>query len=128
MSISPLKPELDTRRRERRARAPRRVALHVDRDRIHRDMRRGELDVHGERRRIAAQPLRADTELVDRLRQLVLELRAFWIGAMRAERTRRRALRQCDAEIRRATDADADDGRWTGLRARRDHAVDDECP
>ena len=36
------------------------MALHVHRDRIHRDVRRRELDVDGERRRVAAQPLRPD--------------------------------------------------------------------
>src|SRR5688500_6381223 len=41
-----------------RARAPRGMALHVHCHRIHRDVRRRGLDVHGERGRVAAEPLR----------------------------------------------------------------------
>ncbi len=55
----------------RRARPPRRMALHVDRDRIHRDVRRGELDVHRERGGVAAESLRSDAEHVDRVGKLV---------------------------------------------------------
>src|SRR3989442_12877921 len=54
------------------ARATRRVALHVDRHRVHRDVRRGGLDVHRERGGVAAQPLRPDAEHVDCLRELLL--------------------------------------------------------
>src|SRR5258705_3650008 len=50
-------------RRESGACTARRVALHVDRDRIHRDMRRRGFDVNRERSRVTAEPLRADAEL-----------------------------------------------------------------
>ena len=52
--------------------------------------------------------------------------RAVGIGAVRAERARRRALRERDAQVGRAADADADDRRRAGLAAGREHAVDDE--
>ncbi len=48
------------------ARAPRGMALHVHRHRIHRDVRRRELDVHRERGGVAAQALRPDAERVHR--------------------------------------------------------------
>ena len=69
---------------EGRARAPRRVALHVDRHRVHRDVRRGEFNVHRERSRVTAQPLRPDAKLIDRSRELRFELGAFRVGAMAA--------------------------------------------
>ena len=62
--------------RDRRARAPRRMALHVHRHRVHRDVRRGELDVHCERGGVPAQPLRPDAEQIDRGGQFAFELRA----------------------------------------------------
>src|SRR5258706_8952213 len=105
----------ETCRSESRARATRGVALHVDRHRVHGDVRRRGLDVHREGGRIAAEALRADAEHVDRLRELALELRALRVGALRAERPRRRLLGEMQAEIGRATDADADDGRRAGL-------------
>src|SRR6266850_6897030 len=67
----------DARRSQRGARAARGVALHVHRDRVHRDVRRRGLDVHGEGGRIAAQALRADAEHVDGLGELGFQLRAF---------------------------------------------------
>src|SRR6185437_4631713 len=70
--------------------AARRVALDVHRDRVHRDMRRCDLDMDGEGGAVAAEALRADAEAVDGLAQLGLELRALGIGAERAERPRRR--------------------------------------
>src|SRR5688572_16745183 len=75
---------LEPFRRERRARAARRMALHVHRDRIHRDVGRRGLDVHGERRRIAAQALRPDAQQIYGLAELALELCAFRVLAYRA--------------------------------------------
>src|SRR5262245_25939028 len=72
-----LKAIFDAGRFESGARAARRVALHVHRHGIHRDMRRRGLDMHRERGRVAAQSLRPDAQHVDRLRQLALELRAL---------------------------------------------------
>ena len=46
------------------------MALHVDRDRIHGDVRGGGLDVHRESGGIAAEALRPDAEEVDRLGEL----------------------------------------------------------
>src|SRR4051812_6383397 len=96
-----LKAILDTGRLEELARAARRMALHVDRDGIHGDVRRRGLDVHREGGRIAAQTLRADAEHVDRFAELALELRALRISAVRAERPRRCLLGKVQAEIRR---------------------------
>src|SRR5437870_11984751 len=79
-----LKTILDPGRPESRARAACRVALHVHRHRIHGDVRRRGLDVHGERGRVAAQALRPDAERVYRARQLLLELRALRVLAARA--------------------------------------------
>src|SRR5437016_4544360 len=75
-----LKTILDARRPQSGASAARRVALHVDRYRVHRDVRCRGLDMHRERGGVAAQALRPDTEHVDRLRELLLELRAFGVG------------------------------------------------
>ena len=44
-------------------------------------MRRRGFDVHGERRRIAAQALRPDTQQIHGLAELALELRAFRVLA-----------------------------------------------
>src|SRR6185436_16520863 len=117
---------LDAGASESRARAPRGMALHVHRDRVHRDVRRRGLDMHRERGRIAAEALRPDAEHVDRLRELALELRALGIGALRAERPGRRFLGEVQAKVGRAADADADDGRRAGLAAGLEHAIDDE--
>src|SRR5690349_11688818 len=70
----PLEAVFDPRRAKHGACAPRGMALHVDRDRIHRDMRRRGFHVHGERRRIAAEALRADAEGVHGCGKLLLEL------------------------------------------------------
>ena len=102
------------------------MALHVDGHRIHRNVRRRELDMHGERRRVASQALRPDAQTIDRGGKLRLELRAVRIGAMRAEFARGRALRERDAEIRRAPDPYANDCRRTRLRTGGDHAIDHE--
>src|SRR5258706_8281670 len=83
---------LDAARRKSGARAARGMALHVHRDRIHRDVRRRGFDMHGERGRVAAEPLRADAERVDRIGQLGLELRALRVVAARAEGPGRRDL------------------------------------
>src|SRR5207248_7479629 len=109
-----------------RPRAARGVALHVDRDRIHRDVRGGGFDVHRKGGRIAAEALRTDAEHVDRLPELGFELRTFRVGAARAERPRRGDLGEMHAKIRGAADADADDGRRAGLAAGIEHAIDDE--
>ena len=103
------------------------MALHVHRDRIHRDVRRRELDVHRERRRVAAQPLRPDAEQVDRRGELAPRARAP-SGSAQCEPSgaRRRDLGEVDAQVRRAADADADDRRRAGLAAGVEHAVDDE--
>src|SRR6266850_272543 len=106
--------------------AARRVALHVDRDRVHGDVRRGGFDVHGKGGGVAAEALRPDAEHVDRLRELLLELRAFGVGAARAERPRRGHFGEMDAKVRGAADAHADDGRRAGLAAGLEHAVDDK--
>src|SRR5512134_1781509 len=125
-AITPLETVGHALRREGRRGAARGVALHVDCHRVHRDVRRRELDVHGERGRVAAEPLRSDTELIHRARELCFELRALRVLALRAERTDRRELGERDAEIRAAADADADDGRRAGLAARIEHAIHDE--
>src|ERR1700694_291295 len=119
-------PILDTRSPEGSARAARRVALHVHRHRVHRDVGGGGFDVHRERGGIATEPLRTDAEHVDGLAELRLELRALRIVTARAQRPRRRHLGKMHAQIRRAADADADDGRRAGLAAGLDHAIDDE--
>src|SRR5438105_864504 len=116
---------LDARGAQGGARAARRVALHVHRDRVHRDVRGGGLDVHRERGGVAAQALRTDAEHVDRLRELLLELRAFRVGAVRAERPRRSDLGEVHAKVRGAADTHADDGRRAGLAAGLEHAIDD---
>src|SRR5215510_974475 len=72
---SSLETILDSSRPEGGARAARRMALHVDRDRVHRDVRRRRLDVHREGGRIAAEPLRADAKRVHGAAELGLELR-----------------------------------------------------
>ena len=51
-------------RREGRARAPSRVALHVDRNRIQGDMGGSGFNMHGESSRIPTQSLSADAEFV----------------------------------------------------------------
>src|SRR3970282_770819 len=58
---------LQPRGAEGGARAPRRMALHVHRHRVHGDVRRRGFDVHGEGGGIPAQTLRADAEHVHRL-------------------------------------------------------------
>src|SRR5436309_1863251 len=63
-----LKTILDAGGAQGGARAARGVALHVDRHRVHGDVRCGGLDVHGERSGVAAQALRPDAQHVDRLR------------------------------------------------------------
>src|SRR3990167_8956714 len=77
--------DLDALGREQGGRAPGRMALDVDRDRVHGDVGRGQFDVDRERGRIAAQPLRADAEGVDRRREQGFELGAFGVGTARAE-------------------------------------------
>src|SRR6185436_13139861 len=114
------------RRAKRGACAARRVALHVHRHRVHRDVGRRGLDVHRERGRVAAQALWPDAEQIDRLAERGFELRAFRIFAARAERPRGRDLGQVHAQVGGAAYAHADDGRRTGLAARFQHAVDDE--
>src|SRR3989441_10725539 len=104
-----LKTILDAGGAQGGARTARRVALHVDCHRVHRDVRRRGLDVHREGGRIAPQALRPDAEHVDRLRQLLLELRPFWVGAARAEPPRRGDLGEMHAKVRGAADAHADD-------------------
>src|SRR6185369_17945881 len=90
---------LDAFGAEHGARAARRMTLHVDRNRIHRDVGRGDLDVHAERRRIPAQSLRPDAEQVHRFRELRFESRAVGIGTMRAKGPGRGDFRQVHAEI-----------------------------
>src|SRR5688500_2470304 len=121
-----LKAILHPRRTEGCARAARGMALHVHGDRVHGDVRRRGLDVHGEGGRVAAQALRTDAEHVDRRGQVALELRAFRVLAMRAERPGGGDLGEVHAEVRGAADAHADDGRRAGLAARLELAVDDE--
>src|SRR5688572_27415594 len=89
-------------------------------------MRRRELDVHRERGRVPAQPLRADAELVHRAREALLELRAFGIVAAGAERARRGDLGEMHAQVGGAAHADTDDGRRAGLAAGVQHAIDHE--
>src|SRR5439155_1440436 len=57
---------------------------------------------------------------------LLLELRAFRVGAVRAERPRRSDLGEVHAKVRGAADTHADDGRRAGLAAGLEHAIDDE--
>ena len=73
-----------------------------------------------------AEALRSDAKLVDGLRKLGLDPGALFVLACRAERPRRRDLGEVHAEIRGATDADADDGRRADTAAAFDDAVDDE--
>src|SRR5258708_1640463 len=116
----------DARRAQGGPRAARGMALHVHGDRVHGDVRGGGLDVHGKGGRVAAEALRADAEHVDRLAELGFELRAFGIGAARAEGTRRGKLGEMRARIGGAAHADAEDGRRAGLAAGIEHAIDDE--
>ncbi len=104
------------------------MALHVDRDRIHRDMRRGEFDVHGECGRVAAEPLRTDAEHVHRRRQFGFQLRAVGIVALRTKRARRCDLGQMHAQVRRSTDAHADNRRRARPAPCVEYAVDDKGP
>src|SRR3954471_1347734 len=123
---SDLKTILHAAAADRGPRAARGVALHVHRYRVHGDVRRGGLDMHGEGRRIAAEALGSDAEQVHRFAESLLELRALRILAARAERPGGGDLGEVHAEIRRAADADADDGRRAGLAARLEHAIDHE--
>src|SRR5260370_35810509 len=77
-------------RRDQRRGAPRRMALDVHGDRIHGDVGRRDLDMDAERGGSAAEPLRADAELVDGLAQLRLDLAALGFGAGRPARPGRR--------------------------------------
>src|SRR5687768_7068410 len=106
--------------------APRGMALHVHGHGVHRDVGGGDLHVHGESGRIAAQPLGADAEAVHRLDEGLLEGRPLRIGARAAERPRGGLLGERHAEIRGAADPHADDGGGAGLAAGVEHAVDDE--
>src|SRR6266851_2101259 len=71
---------------------------------------------------VAAEALRPDAEHVDRLAELLLELRAFGVGAVRAERPRGGDLGEVHAKVRGAAHAHADDGRRAGLAAGLEHA------
>ncbi len=113
-------------RRDHRDGAARRVALDVDRDRVHRDVGRGDLDMDSEGRAVAAEPLRSDAEAVDGIAELGFERRALGIGAARAQGAGRRDLGEMHAEIGGAADADAHYGRRADLAAGLDDAVDDE--
>ena len=70
---------LDARRANRRA-------AQVDRDRQRGDVARRGRDVHGERRRVAAEPRRADAGRVDRGEQLGLERGEARVARRRADR------------------------------------------
>src|SRR5690348_11671490 len=87
-STSSLETVFNAARTEGGARAARGVALHVDRDRVHRNVRGRGFHVHRERGGVAAQALRPDPEQVDRLAERALELRALGILAAAAERPR----------------------------------------
>src|SRR5258708_31270714 len=104
----------DARRAQGGPRAARGMALHVHGDRVHGDVRGGGFDVHGKGGRVAPEALRADAEHVDRLAELRVELRAFGIGAARAERTRPRPLGDMHAKIGGAAPAAPDEGRRGG--------------
>src|SRR5204862_4475024 len=109
-STTVLKTILDPFPGERRTGAARGVALHVDRDRVHGDVRGGGLDVDGKGGGIAAQSLRTDAEEVDRLGEVALELRAFRIVAVRTEGAGRGQLGEMHAKVGGAADTDADNG------------------
>jgi len=81
---------------------------------------------HRQTMSISAQPLRADANWFTALLQLDFQLRALGVVARAAERARRHDLGQVHAQVRRAADADADDGRRAGLAAGVEHAVHDE--
>src|SRR5688572_7172458 len=121
-----LKTVFDSRGAKGGARAPRRVALHVDRYGVHGDVRGRRLDMDGERGGITAETLRPDAEHVHRLGERRLELRAFGVFAARAERPGRGDLGEVHAQVGGAAYANADDGGRAGLAARVQHAVDDE--
>src|SRR5438105_1715152 len=125
-TASALKTIFDARAAERGARPPRGMALHVDGDRVHGDVRRRRLDMHGEGGRIAAEALRSDAKHVYRVAEVPLELGALRVLAGRAERPRRRHLGEMHAQIRRAADAHADDGWRAGLAAGLEHSIDHE--
>src|SRR5688572_11135910 len=116
-SSNTLKAIFDPLRTERRPRAPRGVALHVDCYGIHGDVGGCRFHVHGERRGVPAQALWAYAEQVHRLRELLLEPRAFRVLAARAERPRGGDFREMHAEVGGAADAHAHDGGRAGLAA-----------
>src|SRR6476646_6259488 len=103
----------DALRRKRRSRTARRVTLHVDGDRIHGDVRCGRFDVHGKRRRIAAESLWTDPKLIDDARKLVLELGPLGIRAVRTQWPRGSDFRQVHTQISRTANPDTDDCRRT---------------
>src|SRR3970282_685619 len=74
-SSNSLEAILEPRGPERGAGAPRGMALHVHRHRVHGDVRGRGFYVHGEGGRVAAQALRPDAEQIHRLAQLALALR-----------------------------------------------------
>src|SRR5438105_4872475 len=105
-TASALKTIFDARAAERGARRPRGMALHVDGDRVHGDVRRRRLDMHGEGGRIAAEALRSDAEHVYRVAEVPLELGALRVLAGRATRPPRRHLGEMLARRARAAAAD----------------------
>src|SRR6267378_6972460 len=80
-------PIFDPRSPKGSARAARRVALHIHRHRVHRDVGGGRFDVHRERGGIAAEPLRTDAEHVHRLAELFFQPGSLGVVAARAERS-----------------------------------------
>src|SRR5919199_4654938 len=107
-----------------RARAPRRPALVVDRDRVQGHVRVRVLDVALQDGDVAAEAHRADAGLVQQLEQLVLELRDDRIGIPRADRPRDRLLREVHRVVGRAPDPDADDPRRARLPAGADDRLE----
>src|SRR6267143_93553 len=63
---------------------------------------------------------------VHRLAELFFQPGSFGVVAARAKRSGGRHLRKMHAQVRRAADADADDGRRAGLAAGLQHAIDHE--
>ena len=90
------------------------------------DVRRVDLDVDAERGDASAEPLRPDAEIVDAFEQLAFE--AAEIGARMAhvDRPQDRLLCEERRRFKRPADADADNDRRTGVRARAIDGLEDE--
>src|SRR2546429_896930 len=105
-----------------------RVAFDGDGDGKRRDVTRIREDVDAERSRVAAVALGPDAETVGLVEQLLLERVECGIGIRRAQLPEQGPLAEDRGLFERAADADAEDQRRGGIRARRPHALDGPPP